>query len=138
MINKFNIAKSLFNKAKAVSDDNSYLLIPEGESYKKDPNTTHIEEMVIYGDDNSVGISDDSSDIQFGIYQINVYTPKAEEGGKWSGLQIAGVYQAEFSKGLELSFGGQTVRLKNATVQPMIQNDTHFVHVLSIVYSVIN
>lgn len=138
MINKFNIAKSLLDKAKQVSSDNSYLLIPDGESYTSEPNTTYIEEKVLYGDDLSVGISDNSSDIQFGIYQLNVMTPKAEEGGKWSGLQIAGVYQTEFSKGLELSFGGQMLRLKNASVKPMGQNDTHFMHVLSVEFSVIN
>lgn len=138
MINKFNIAKALLDKAVTVSNDNSYLLIPDGESYTPDPNTTYIEEKVIYGDDLSVGISDISSDIQFGIYQINVMTPRAKEGGKWAGLQITGIYQGEFSKGLGLSFGGQTLRIKNSTVKPMGKDDTHFVHILSINFSVIN
>ena len=138
MINKFNIAKALFDKAEQVSTDNSYLLIAQGEKYEPNPNDAYIEEKPLFGDDNSIGLSDDSSDIQFGIYQINVNTPKVEKGGKWSGLNIAGVYQVAFSKGLELSFGGQTLRIKSTTVKPMKMNDTHFTHILSVVYSVIN
>ena len=137
MINKFNIAKALFNEAEQVSNDNSYLLIPEGEKHESEPNESYIEEMVLYGDDNSVGLSDNSSDIQFGIYQINVNTPRVEEGGKWSGLKISGIYQAAFSKGLTLSFGGQNLRVKNSTLKPMDIKETHFTHVLSIVFSVI-
>jgi hypothetical protein len=138
MINKFNIAKALFDKAEQVSTDNSYLLIPEGVKHESNPNETYVEEKAIYGNDNSIGIEDSSSDIQFGIYQINVNTPQAEKGGKWAGLQIAGVYQAAFNKGLTLSFGGQSLRIKNASVIPMAQSKTHYIHILSIVYSVIN
>lgn len=138
MVNKFNIAKALFNEAEQVSTANSYLLIPQGEKHESNPNETYIEEFPLFGDDNSIGLSDNSSDIQLGIYQINVNTPKAQAGGKWSGLNIAGVYQAAFSKGLELTFGGQMLRIKNTTVKPMDMDDTHFTHVLSIVYSVIN
>jgi len=138
MINKFNIAKALFNEAEQVSNDNSYLLIPEGKKHKQDPNETYIEEKVIYGGDNSVGISDDSSDIQFGIYQLNIHTPQAEKGGKWAGLEIAGVYQTEFIKGLKLSLDGQSLRIKSTSVMPMNQSKTHYIHILSIVYSVIN
>lgn len=138
MINNFNIAKALFDKAEQVSTSNSYLLIAQGEKHEPNPNETYIEEMPIYGDDDSVGLADTSSDIQLGIYQINVNTPKAEKGGKWSGLNIAGVYKAAFSKGLTLSFGGQSLRIKNTTVKPMDMDNTHFTHVLSIVYSVIN
>lgn len=138
MINNFNIAKALFDKAEQVSTSNSYLLIAQGEKHEPNPNETYIEEFPMFGDDNSVGLADASSDIQFGIYQINVNTPKAEKGGKWSGLNIAGVYKSAFSKGLTLSFGGQNVRIKNVSVNPMNMNDTHFTHVLSITYSVIN
>ncbi len=138
MINKFNISKALFDKAEQVSTDNSYLLIAEGQKHESDPNETYIEEKVLYGSDDSVGLSDDSSDIQIGIYQINVNTPQAEKGGKWAGLEIAGVYQSEFSKGLTLSFGGQSLRIKNASVIPMAQSKTHYIHILSIVYSVNN
>jgi hypothetical protein len=138
MINKFNIAKALLDNAQTISNDNSYLLVPDGEEYTKKPSETYIQEMPLYGDDESIGISDDSSDIQFGIYQINVNTPKAEEGAKWSGLTIAGVYQTGFAKGLTLSFGGQSLRIKNTSLAGMQQNDTHFIHILSITFSVIN
>lgn len=138
MINKFNIAKALFDQAELVSTNNSYLLIAEGENHESQPNETFIKEKVVYGDDNSVGLSDVSSDIQLGIYQLNVYTPQAEIGGKWSGLNIAGVYSSAFNKGLSLSFGGQNLRIKNASVMPMDKNETHYIHIISIVYSVVN
>lgn len=138
MINKFNIAKALFDKAEQVSNDNSYLLIAEGQKHESEPNETYVEERVLYGGDNSVGLGDDSSDIQFGIYQINVNTPKAEKGGKWAGLKIASVYQTEFIKGLTLSFDGQGLRIKSTSVAKMMQSKTHYIHILSIVYSVIN
>ena len=138
MISTFNIAKALFDKARQVSTDNSYLLIPQGEKHEPDPNETYIEEIPLYGDDNSIGLADNSSDIQFGIYQINVNTPKAQAGGKWSSANIADIYKAAFSKGLELTFGGQMLRIKNTTVKPLDMNDTHFTHVLSITFSVIN
>ena len=138
MINKFNIAKALLNKAKQVSTDNGYLLIPESQKHEPSPGETYAQEMVLYGDDNSIGISDNSSDVQFGIYQLNINTPKSESGGKWSGLTISSVYQAGFSKGLELAFGGQSLKIKSASLSTMMQNDTHYIHILSVKYSVIN
>jgi len=138
MINKENIAKALLNEAKQVASDNSYVLIREGENHESDPNETYIEEMVVYGGDNSIGLSDASSDIQFGFYQINVNTPQAEASGKWDGLTIIGVFQTAFRKGLELEDGGQTIRIKNVTLATMMQSKTHYIHILSIDYSVIN
>jgi hypothetical protein len=138
MIDKFNLAKALLDNSEVISVANSYLLIPDGEAYASNPNETFIQEKTLYGPDNSVGLSDDSSDFQIGLYQVTINTPKAQEGGKWSGLQIAGVFQAGFNKGLELTFGGQMLRIKNATIEGMDENDTHFIHILSITFSVIN
>jgi len=138
MINKFNLAKALLDNAEAISVANSFLLIPDGEAHDPNPNETFIQEKPLYGPDNSVGLADNSSDIQIGIYQININTPKAQEGGKWSGLQIAGVFQAGFNKGLQLTFGGQMLRIKNTNIEKMDENDTHFIHILSVVFSVIN
>jgi hypothetical protein len=137
MINKHDIAKALLNKARQVASDNSYLLIPDGESYEPDLNATYIQEKTLYGDDNSIGLADASSDIQFGIYQINVNTPKSDIGGKWSGLKIADIYQLGFAKGTELTFGGQMLRIKNTSIREMEQMKTHFTHILSAEFSVI-
>tara|TARA_R110002096_G_scaffold379758_2_gene573753 strand:- start:3814 stop:4230 length:417 start_codon:yes stop_codon:yes gene_type:complete len=138
MINKYSIAKALLNQAKQVSTDNSYLLIREGQKHESNPNETYVEERVVYGGDTSVGLSDASSDFQLGIYQLNIYTPKAEESAKWMGLEIAGVYQTGFHKGLQLTYENQMLRLRNTTIEPMQENDTHYIHILSAVFSVIN
>ena len=138
MINKFNLAKALFDNVKAIADTNSFLLIANGDDYETNPNETFLQEIVLYGDDVSLGVSNNSSDIQLGIYQVNINTPKAQEGSKWLGLQMAGIIQSGFAKGNKLTFGSQLVTIKSTTLESMFQNDTHMVHILSIKYSVIN
>lgn len=135
MISKFNIAKALIDQAQVVADANTYLLIPRGKQFTPEVNVMHVEEYVLYGDDNSVGLSDNSSDIQFGIYQLSIHTPKTET--KWNGLSVVDIFQASFVKGLQLTSGGQMLRIKSSALGPMFQNDTHFIHILSITYSVI-
>jgi hypothetical protein len=93
MISKFDLAKALLTKAQAIADANDYLLIKDGESYKEDVNTAYIQEFCLYGDDNTIGLSASSHDIQFGIYQLNVNTPKSFAGAKWLGLNVAGGIQ---------------------------------------------
>jgi len=135
MINKFDIAKALRNEAKTVSDANSYTLVGEGESFSPDPNTTYIEEFVLYGDDNPIGVADNSSDIQIGIYQLNINVPKTQSKG--AALVIIGVFETAFLKGLELTFNSQTVRMKAKSLAHLDENDTHLIHVLSVTFSVI-
>ena len=134
MINKYNISKSLRDNAQTIADNNNYTLVTDGESKEPDPNETYLEEFTLFGPDNSIGLGDDSSDQQTGIYQINVNTPK--HSTKWVGLNIVGVLQEGFPKGLELT-NNQLVRIKNSQVSSMMQNDTHLIHVLSITYNVI-
>ena len=138
MINKHDLAKALLNQARLIAVNNSYTLIPNGKAYQPDPNTAYIQEFVLYGGDNAIGMSDNSCDIQLGIYQITINTPKAQEGSKWTGLKIGDVYQAGFARGTELIYNDQKVRIKNGTLLPMDSDDTHDVHVLSIKYSIIN
>lgn len=136
MIKKFDLAKALRNQADIVATANSYVLVANGEGFEPDINNSHIEEIVLFGDDNSVGLSDLSSNIQFGIYQLSVHSPKHKT--KWAGLKIIDVLQASFVKGLELTFDGQMVRIKTTSLAPMMQNDTHLIFHLSITFSIIN
>ena len=138
MISKHDLAKALLNKAREIATANSYVLVPDGSKYEPDQNTTYIQEFVIYGDDNARGIEDSSSDLQFGIYQISVNTPKALSGAKWLGLKIADIFQTGFARGTELTCNSQTVRTKNSSIQPMETDDTHETHILSVTYSVVN
>lgn len=138
MIDSFSIAKALLDNSQFIADAGGYTLIPNGESYTPDPNATYIEEFVLYGPDNAIGLADDSSDIQIGMYQINVNTPKSEDGSKWKGLKISNIFKAGFNRGKELIFNGQMVRIRNTSIIPMDMNETHETHILNISYSVIN
>lgn len=138
MINKFSLAKALYDNAKFIADNNGYNLVAEMESYTSDPNEAYLTEAVLYGPDNTIGLADCSNDIQLGIYQINIYTPKANQGAKWQGLQIGGVIQAGFSKGTQLTHNDQMVRIKNTSLIPLGEDDTHLITILSINYSIIS
>lgn len=135
-ISKFNLAKALRNEAKIVSDANSFTLVANGEGFTPDVNETFIEEIVLFGDDNSVGLGDVSSDVQFGIYQLSVNSPIGQT--KWAGLQIIDILSAHFVRGLKPSFGGQQAVVTIASVAPMMKSDTHLIFHLSVTFSVIN
>ena len=138
MINSFSIVKALLDKAQQVADDNSYLLIPHGKSYKPDVNTAYIEEFTLFNESISIGMADNSSDIQMPIYQLNINTPRSNVGARFMGLIITGVYQEAFKKGTQLTFNGQMIRAKDAKVTQAAVHDTHLTHILSIEFSVIN
>ena len=139
MISKFDLAQSLLDKAVSVSSDNNYTLIPFGEKYEPSASETYVTEYVIYGDDNSLGYSVESSDIQFGIYQLTIYTPKTEKGYQWKGLAMVDVYSREFSQGLHLaSKQGQQIEIIKASTSAPNLSKTHMAHVLSIRFNVIN
>lgn len=138
MISKKDLAKALLNKTVEVAGDNNYNLIPYGEKYDPGVNETYIKEYCIYGDDNTVGMANNSSDIQFGVYQLSIHTPKTETGYRWKGAEIADVFTSAFSMGLQLTYNGQMVEILKASLTiPSISN-THMVHILSIRFDVIN
>lgn len=136
MISKFNLAKALRNEAKIVADANSITLVGNGEGFSPDVNQTFVEEIVLFGDDSSVGLGDESSDLQFGIYQLSVHSPINQT--KWAGLQIIDILSAHFVRGLKPIFGGQQAVVTIASVAPMMKSETHLVFHLSITFSVIN
>lgn len=139
MINPFDIAKAFRDHSKSIADANGYTLVGEGEPYEPDVNTQYIDESLIFGPDNPVGISDNSNDFQLGIYQLMVNTPKAfGAGAKWKGLEVVGVLKSAFPKGLELTSGGQKVRIKSFNTPEQLEDETYINHVLSLTYSVIN
>ena len=138
MINNFNIAKALFDKAKAISTANNYTLVPEASEYTSNPEQVYIKEYALFGDNRPIGLADNSSDMQRGIYQLTICVPKSQEGSKWSALTIAATYQAVFAKGLELTHGGQKVRIVSTGTNILDADDTHVQIALSIRYSIIN
>jgi hypothetical protein len=136
MISKFDLAKALRNQAVIVTDANSLRLVGNGESFSPDVNESHVEEIVLYGDDNTVGVGNDSSDVQVGIYQLSAHTPIAQQ--KWAGLSIVDILAASFTKGLKLTFNSQLVIIMESSIAQMMTNDTHNIHHLSVRFSVIN
>ena len=135
MISKFDLAKALRNQAVIVTDANSLTLVGNGEGFSPDVNESHVEEIVLYGDDNPVGVGDDSSDIMIGIYQLSVHSPINQN--KWAGLSIIGILESSFVRGLKLIFNSQLVVIKDSSLAPMMISDTHNIHHLSIRFSVI-
>ena len=138
MISKFDLAKALYEQAKLIAGSNSYLLIPNGEAFEPDPNATYIQEFPLYGDDTPRGIEDDSPDMQIGIYQLSINTPKSNEGSNWQALAIAKVLQLGFGRGTELIFNQQMVRMRSSSLTQLDDDDTHKIYALSITFTVIN
>ncbi len=136
MISKFDLAKALHDKAKLISDVNNLKLVTNGEQYSGGVNEIFIQEFLLFGNDVSIGIADNSSDISVGIYQLNINTPKVKT--KWSGLKFTDIFTNGFSKGLELTFNNQKVRIRTTSLETMMENETHFIQILSIRFSVIN
>lgn len=136
MIDEFDLAKALRDQADIVAAANSYTLVGNGEGFEPDVNALYIEEIVLYGNNESIGLANNSSDIEIGIYQLSVHSPKTQP--KWVGLQVVGVLKAHFVRGLKPSFNGQQAIIETSSLAPMMHNDTHLIHHLSITFSVIN
>jgi len=135
MISKFDLAKALRDQAKIVTDANSYTLVTNGEDFEPDVNDMHIEEATLFGDD-TTKLGNGSSDSQVGIYQLAVHTPKSQN--KWVGLNIIDILSAHFSRGLQATFNSQTAVIQSASLSSMQENQTHYIHNLSLKFTVIN
>lgn len=138
MINKNDLAMALLTKANEIATTNSYTLIPFGMQYNPNASDTYITESCLFGDDNSIGMANNSSDIQFGVYQISIYTPKTDVACRWSGLEIADKFTCHFAMGLKLTYNAQTVEIIKASLTTPRLSDTHLAHILSVRFNVIN
>ena len=138
MISKHDLAKALSNKAREIATANGYNLIANNEQYTPDVNEEYIQQFTLGGPSNALGMEDDSPDLQFGVYQISVHTPKSSRSAEWDGLKIAEKFQLGFKRGTELVYNNQMVRTKESDIQPLKYDPTHLMHVLSVRYSVIN
>ena len=136
MINKFSLAKALRDNADVVAAANSYTLIGFDTAYETNPNDAYVKEICLYGNDKAIGLADNSSDYLTGVYQISVYTPKTQT--KWSGITVADIFAVAFARGVTVTHSGQSARMKNNYLSPMMQDDTHYIHNLTIEFSVIN
>lgn len=137
MINALDLAKALANNALSISTINGYNLVPNNETYLPGINETWVQQAALFGDERG-GLADDSSDLQFGIYQISIHTPKTTPSAEWDGLAIAGVYKTGFKRGTELVYNNQMVRMMDSSLRPLDFSATHLTTVLSVRYSVIN
>ena len=137
MINKLSIAKALGDKLRQVCIDNDFTLIPEGATVETSVTGSYVSDFVLYGDDNAIGIADISSDIMLGIYQINLLTPLTQNGGKWVSLSMAQIIQSAFNRGLTLTNNDQALRIKSTSLRQLSKTETHYVHILSVSFSVI-
>lgn len=140
MISVTSIKMALLGQAVIVSNDNSYVLVPNGGEYTPDINTAYVKEFVITGDDNNTAIGDASADNQVGIYQLTIHTPKSLANGKWVSSEMSDIYKAGFPKGMFLTDNGQRLRIVKASsfTNDSLDTNTHYTTILSITYSVIN
>ena len=138
MINLFTLAKVLLDRLTEVTTANSYTLVPAGSEYTRDASATFVEEHVLFGKDDTVGLSADSSDIQFGVYQVDINVPKSLPGAKWRALEMANIIRAHFPKAFILTNGGQEVKIYNSSISKLDSDETHYRYILSITYSAIN
>lgn len=138
MINLFTLAKALLDRLTEVTTANSYTLVPAGSEYTRDASATFVEEHVLFGKDDTVGLSADSSDIQFGVYQVNINVPKSQSGAKWKALEMGGIVRGHFPKALILTNGSQEVKIYNSSLSQLDNDETHLQYILSITFSAIN
>ena len=138
MINLFTLSKALLDRLTEVATTNGYTLVPAGSEYTRDPAATFIEEFTLFGKDETVGLSADSSDIQFGVYQVNINVPKSQSGAKWKALEMGGIVRGHFPKALILTNGSQEVKIYNSSISKLDSDETHYRYILSITYSAIN
>lgn len=136
MISKFNLVEALRDRAKTTTDNLSLRLVSAGEGFTPEIDESYIAEITLFGDDIDLGLNDNSSTMQLGVYQMTAFVPKNQT--RWTALKIIDDLQAAFPRELALIFGGQTVRLKSQAVSSLFEDNTHYSYVLSINYSVIN
>ena len=136
MISKKDLALALRNKAKEIADANSYTLVTAGQEFTPDVNQLYITEAPLYGNDNLVGLEDNSNDSQFGLYQLTVLSPRTLT--KWAALDIVDILQIGFARGVEMTVNNQTVRAMNTSITELDYNPTHLMYAVRVAYSVIN
>ena len=131
---------------KALRDNLEHVCLEIGENFKgkRSSELLKTDEVAIFDDlllspDRSLGLADNSSDIQKGIYQVSIYIPRTfQSNADWSAMAISDRIQTGFKKGLELCEDGQMTRMKNSRVNELDPIDTHFIYAVSINFSVIN
>lgn len=131
MVNDFSTQKALQDKLVAGT---SIKVVRNGEAYEPKATDTYIEQKRV-GDKTSINLS--GSDVQRGIYQINVCAPINE--GELSLLNKAVAIKQLFGKGISagIAHNGQKVSIQNIDVAGLIKTDTHYKQPLSVYYTVI-
>lgn len=132
MISEFSIRKALLDRLNSLPGLPE--VFPEGSSGKPDPQDYYLQEHVLPTPTSSVGISNSSSDIQRGIYQIDINFPKAH--GKFKALEYGDIIASGFPKGLQLTHGGQQVKISTTSWSPVRHSDLNSTVSLSIRYTV--
>ncbi len=137
MINHLNLTKALVNAANTVATAQSHTLVTQGKSYKPKPNDSFIAESLLFGDSSHLGVANDSSQMQRGIYQIDAYVPKCFEGSRFTALEMLSHYQTAFARGSEFTESGQTARAEKNSIAKTPSTKTHNRFTLSVTFSVI-
>ncbi len=132
MVSEFSVRKALLDRLKSLSGIPT--VFAEGSSGTPDPQDYYVEEHVLPAPTSSVGVSNSSSDIQRGVYQIDINFPKAI--GKFKALEYGDIIASGFPKGLQLTHGGQQVKISTTSWSPVRHYDLNSTVSLSIRYTV--
>lgn len=136
MISSFKTAQALVNKLDAFCTLKGLNIVVFGSTETLDTTQTYIKEHLLDNDEDSVGMSGASSDVEFPIYQIDILTPKNMT--KWKNKEVSDLVKAEFKKAeFVLNDGEQSVQIQSTGKSSVIFDDTHAISSLSVNLTVI-
>lgn len=138
MISNKDLAKALYERFKAFAIANNVDYVAAGKEYTADVNKPYLMESPLFGPDENIGEGDADLERQLGVYQIDVLIPKTDLGGRWNSLDLIGLLETEFKRGATAEYNGQSVQFLKSSLTPLGGTDTHFKHILSVNYSVLN
>ena len=135
MINQFKVKQAFMAAINNAATLLSFDVIELDDSVKRPLDKITLSPFMLGAAPETIGLSDDSPDLQLGAYQIGIYTPKSKSENLT--LAVAEQVKPYFSRGDWLEAGGQWCRVKETSQSEIMQDDTHRKVFLTVYYSVI-
>lgn len=137
MINNTDLTIALHRYAKNALASTGVKFVPQGEDYTPSATKPYMLAKVLNGQ-TSITLDPNGKDKANGIYQINVYTPLANENFN-DNSELCDDVVAIFPKGLQagIAWNNQKVSINQVSVSQLMKYDTHHMRAVSIYYHVI-
>lgn len=130
MIDDFKTAKALLDKAQTFADYNSIRLCIDGLAFTPETDETYLKEALLQNETEIIALDAYSCDRQQSIYQLSVYTPKAN--GKFANLELVNEIKKEFRTAAFVVYDNQTVQIMNVSASPLLTTNSHNITAVSI------